>query len=177
MPSVPVLSAALLAGAGAAAYFALLAPGTGMLGTARVASTGYPLDAPGHDTWAALQHAPLPPYPFAGHAWLERIVPEPFYVASLRPLPPLLFSAAYYLVAHAANHTLGAAPADATRGPALRARLLRALVVLHNLALALYSAFTFAAMLPPVVDLFLQGWRGAGFEGEARGCRVSRRRR
>jgi hypothetical protein len=163
MPSVPVFPV-LLAGAVAALY--VLAPG--YFTSARVASTGYPLDAPGHDAWAALRQAPYPPYPFAGHALLERLVPVAFYEASLRPLPPLLFSAVYYLVAHAANHTLGSAPKDATRGTGPTAQLLRAAVVAHNLALALYSAFTFAAMLPPVVDLFVQGWRGSGVEGEPR---------
>lgn len=127
---------------------------------------GYPLDAPNSTLLSQLRDAPYPRYPFAGHARLSQIFPPSFYAATLSPIPVFVFAAAYYALAHYANTTHAKPPRDWTRGEGLLSSVLRQLVRAHNLLLALYSAATFALMAPPVVDMFLQGYRAAGSKGE-----------
>ncbi|PWN43917.1 hypothetical protein IE81DRAFT_52273 [Ceraceosorus guamensis] len=141
------------------------------------ASLDYPFDAPGSTFREQMRDLPYPAYPFEGHALLSRIFTPAFYSFSLSPIPVLLFSLAYYLTSHTANHLHSAPPTDWTKptaaakngggggGGHLRAKLLRWIILAHNALLAIYSAATFFLMAPPVLDLFFQGWRAAGSEG------------
>ncbi|CEH16733.1 Long chain fatty acid elongase [Ceraceosorus bombacis] len=144
------------------------------------ASLEYPFDAPGSTFQEQMRNLPYPAYPFEGHALLSRIFTPAFYSFSLSPIPVLLFSLAYYLTSHTANHLHSAPPTDWTKpnaaaknggggggggGGHLRAKLLRWIILAHNALLAIYSAATFVLMAPPVLDLFFQGWRAAGSEG------------
>jgi hypothetical protein len=124
--------------------------------------SAYPLDPIGTHYANIESNTPLPNYPFR-HSILEPYVSVSFYELSLKPIVPIAFSILYYIVAHSANHVR--TPKDYTRGQSLSARGLRFLIILHNAALCLYSFATFALMAPVVLDLFWQGYRGAGTAG------------
>ncbi|EPQ27846.1 uncharacterized protein PFL1_04590 [Pseudozyma flocculosa PF-1] len=126
-------------------------------------TTPYPLDALGASA-SDLLSAPLPPYP--SYPSFSRLISRDFYTSSLDPVWPLGFSLAYYLVSHAANRlVVRNGGRDLSKGPSPLAAALRLLIPIHNAVLAAYSAWTFAMMAPLVVDFFVQGWRGARFEG------------
>ncbi|UZJ54945.1 hypothetical protein CBS101457_004265 [Exobasidium rhododendri] len=124
--------------------------------------TIYPLDATGTHYFNMESNTPLPIYPFQNSIFAS-LVSTSLYDVSLKPSVPFLFSIAYYLLAHSANHVEN--PKDRTKGQSIGARSLRFFIILHNAVLCLYSFFTFAAMAPIVLDMFWQGYRGAGHAG------------
>lgn len=126
----------------------------------------YPLDpsSSASTPWDTLS-APFPRYPTSDKLFKAIFPPNIFY-ATLSPWLPLGFSLLYYVVAHAANRIAKSKGSkDFTKGSGLQARLLRFLILIHNAGLAIYSGWTFAMMIPYVVDFFVQGWKAAGYDG------------
>ncbi|SPO27226.1 related to ELO1 - Elongase I [Ustilago trichophora] len=126
----------------------------------------YPLDPskPGATVWDTLS-APYPRFPKDDRLF-TKFFPTSTFNATLSPWLPLGFSLVYYIVAHAANGIVKKNGSnDFTKGPGFQARLLRFLILIHNAGLAIYSGWTFAMMIPYVVDFFAQGWKSAGFQG------------
>lgn len=126
----------------------------------------YPLDPPasGSTAWETLS-APFPSYPNDDKLF-RRLIPPRTYYTTLSPWLPFGFSLAYYIVAHVANSVVKRnGSKDVTKGSGYHAKLLRFLILLHNAGLAVYSGWTFAMMLPYIVDFLTQGWKAAGLDG------------
>ncbi len=107
----------------------------------------------------AIVHHPNPPYPFEAGSWLAALFPQWFYHASLRAHWPLYFAVAYYTICHALNRLV------VSRGRVdyvARSRVLKYAVLAHNLALMLYSAWTWLHLFPAFVDYYLQALRVGG---------------
>ncbi|PWN36769.1 uncharacterized protein FA14DRAFT_166349 [Meira miltonrushii] len=122
----------------------------------------YPLDKVGTKVSNLLHYQPYPAYPFKDTV-LAHVFPKTFFDWSLQLAVPVTFALLYYTIAHSANHFQSGF--DHTKGDSFKAKVLRAVVILHNAGLCLYSFFTFFMSAPVALDLFAQGWRAAGHEG------------
>lgn len=127
----------------------------------------YPLDPPVVNGWTdLLVQPPYPAFPPKQDALLARVVSPQTYARTLHASLPLGFSIVYYILAHTANGIVKRNGShDYTKGSSISAKALRCAILVHNAFLTLYSAWTFAMMLPIVLHFFHQGFRIAGIEG------------
>ncbi|KAL9940375.1 hypothetical protein V8E36_001080 [Tilletia maclaganii] len=122
----------------------------------------YPLDARGASNLADLRDFPYPPYP----TWTSNPHSSGYrfpLVNTLHPFLPLSFALGYYILAKLANvHMVRRfGNTDWTR----RSKLLRGVIIAHNAALTVYSAWTFVHVAPAALAFLYAGWTGAGWEG------------
>ena len=114
----------------------------------------YPLDKVGTKVSNLLHYQPFPAYPFKDSV-LANAFPKAFFDWSLQLAVPVTFALLYYTIAHSANHFQSGF--DHTKGDSIKAKFLRAVVIVHNAGLCLYSFFTFFMTAPIALDMFAQG--------------------